>query len=189
MNPPGSFPGGGRGATAVGGAASENSQDERGYILGPTNLIYIKILGEEGLQQTFRVDEAGYITHPLVGRLKLGGQTVAQAEDTVKKSLAGDYILEPNVTIFVLEHSRFSVLGEVRRPGNYEILGELSLLEAVSIAGGFTPLANEKKVRILRHEEGAEKTILVNFKDIMDGKKTGTEIQAGDVIEVPKSFF
>jgi polysaccharide biosynthesis/export protein len=166
-----------------------SGQSEKSYVIGPTNLLFIKVLGENGLQQTYRVDESGFITHPLIGRMKIGGKTVAQAEEVMRKALAGDYILDPNVTIFVMEHSRYSVLGEVRKPGNYEILGRLSLVEGISIAGGFTPLANEKKVRILRRDENGEQTILVNVRDLIEGKKESIDIQAGDIIEVPKSFF
>lgn len=162
---------------------------EKGYVIGGTNLLFIKVLGQEGLQQTYRVDEVGYISHPLLGRIKLGGRTVAQAEEMLTKSLDGDYILNPHVTVFVLEHSRFSVLGEVRKPGNYEILGQMSLVEALSFAGGFTPLANEKKVTILRHDETGKRTITVNVEEVIQGEKEGLDIQAGDVIEVPKSFF
>ena len=180
--------------TAPGGnfmTAPANAPAENAYIIGPTNLLFIKVLGEDGLQQTFRVDESGFITHPLVGRVKLGGRTVSEAEAIIQQMLNGDYILNPNVTIFVIEHSRFSVLGEVRKPGNYEILGRLSLMEGLSIAGGFTPVANQKKIKILRHEETGEKTMIVNVKDILNGKKDGNEvdIKQGDVIEVPQSFF
>lgn len=170
-------------------AAAENAQSERGYVIGATNLIFIKVLGQEGLQQTYRVDESGYITHPLLARVKVGGKTVAEAEEMITKALSGDYIIDPNVTIFVLEHSRFSILGEVRKPGNYEILGQLSILEGISIAGGFTPVGNSKNVHILRHDDTGEKKIVVNVRDIMDGKQSNITIQAGDVIEVPQSFF
>jgi len=170
-----------------GGTAS--NKIERGYIIGATNLVFIKILGQEALQETYRVDESGYITHPLLGRFLLGGKTVAQAEQAVTSALVGDYILEPNVTVFVLEHSRFSVLGEVRNPGNYEILGRLSIMEGISIAGGFTPVANAQKVNILRYDQGGEKRMTVNIRSIMDGKQNSIDIQAGDVIEVPQSFF
>lgn len=181
----------GLGNTSVGamGVGTENPQSERSYVLGATNLIFIKVLGQEGLQQTFRLDEVGYITHPLLGRIKLSGKTVSEAEEQIRKMLEGDYILDPNVTIFVLEHSRFSVLGEVRKPGNYEILGKLSLIEGISIAGGFTPVGNDRKVKILRHDEDGEKNITVNVRDIIEGRKGNIDIQAGDVIEVPKSFF
>lgn len=175
--------------SASDGTNAEGLGNEKGYVIGATNLLFIKILGQEGLQQTYRVDEDGFITHPLLGRVKLGGKTVAQVEGMLKTSLEGDYILDPNVTVFVLEHSRFSVLGEVRKPGNYEILGQISLMEALSFAGGFTPLANEKKVNILRHDAAGKRTISVNVKDVIEGREEGIDIQAGDVIEVPKSFF
>lgn len=162
---------------------------DSGYVIGPSNLINIKILGQSGLQETFRVDEGGFITHPLLGRVKISGMSVAQAENMIREELSGDYIRDPNVIIFVIEHSHFSVLGEVRKPGNYEILGRLSLLEGISIAGGFTPVANEKRIKVLRHDQGGEKTFFINLKDILDGRKPGVDIQAGDVIEVEKSFF
>ena len=148
IDPPGNFSAGGEG---------QNAPSEKAYTIGPTNLLFIKVLGEDGLQQTFRVDESGYITHPLIGRVRLAGKTVSEAESLIQQMLTGDYILNPNVNIFVMEHSRFSILGEVRKPGNYEILGHLSLMEGLSIAGGFTPLANQKKVKVLRHGESGEK--------------------------------
>ena len=171
--------------TGAGDAYNENA-----YLIGPNNLLHIRILNEGGLQQTFRVDDMGFISHPLVGRIRLGGMTVSQAEDRMRSMLDGDYIINPHVTIFVLEHSRFSVLGEVRKPGNYEIIGRLTLVEAISMAGGFTPVANESKVNVVRQGEEGELTLVVSVKDIMEGKKEdNVYIEAGDVINVPKSFF
>gem|GEM_PF-4356771 len=98
-------------ATIPGGFTSGNARDDKAYVIGSTNLIHIKVLGEDGQQQTFRVDESGFITHPLLSRVKIGGKTVSEAEDMIRNMLAGGYILNPNVTIFVVEHSRFSILG------------------------------------------------------------------------------
>ena len=173
-------------------ALSESSGiNEKSYMIGPNNLLQIKILGEEGIQSTFRVDDSGYISHPLAGRVKIAGQTVSQAEDMLTNVFKGDYILNPQVSIFVIEHSHYSILGEVRKPGNYEITGRLSVVEAISIAGGFTPVANDNKVKILRRDlSGGERTISLNVEDLMEGKQNEEAyIQAGDVIQVPKSFF
>jgi protein involved in polysaccharide export with SLBB domain len=172
-------------------AAEEEQQTaaDSVYRIGPQNLLQIKILGENGLQQTFRVDDSGFITHPLVGRVKLAGLRVVDAENLLESTLKGDYIRNPHITIFVLEHSRFSVLGEVRQPGNYEIIGQISIIEAISLAGGFTPVANEKKVHILRKESQGEKNIEINVDEIMEGKHSEIFIQSGDVIHVSKSFF
>jgi polysaccharide export outer membrane protein len=115
---------------------------------------------------------------------------VSEAEHIMEDALKGDYILNPNVTILVLEHSRFSILGEVRNPGHFEIMGQLHLVDAVSMAGGFTPVANQKKVKVVRRSERGDQTMEENVEDIMKGKKTDTIlIQAGDVINVGKSFF
>lgn len=166
---------------------------EKSYVIGPNNLLQIKILGEEGIQSTFRVDDSGYISHPLAGRIKIGGNTVSQAENMLTTLFRGDYILNPQVSIFVIEHSHYSILGEVRKPGNYELTGRLSLVEAISIAGGFTPVANDKKVKILRRDDlsGNERTITLNVDSLMEGREKTEDayIQAGDVIQVPKSFF
>lgn len=170
-------------------APDQSVASEESYLIGPNNLLLIKVVGETGLQQVFRVDDAGYITHPLAGRVKLGGQTVSQAEETIKSVLSGDYILNPYITIFVMEHSRVSVLGEVRKAGSYEIVGRMSIIEAISMAGGFTPVANEKKVKVLRRDESGEKTIMVNVEDIINGQQQDFYVQAEDVIDVPKSFF
>lgn len=171
-------------------ALSQVDGGESAYHIGPQNLIQIRILGQSALQQTFRVDDLGFITHPLAGRIKLSGKTVAEAESMLESILEDGYIRNPHITVFVLEHSRFSILGEVRQPGTYEILGQISLVEAISMAGGFTPVANEKKVRVLRKDETGERTIEVDVQDIIDGKQPDTVlVEAGDVISVTKSFF
>lgn len=168
----------------------ESGRDDSAYTIGPDNFILIRILGESDTQQTFRVDESGYITHPLVGRIKVAGKTVSEAEHLMEEVLKGDYLLNPNVTILVLEHSRFSILGEVRNPGHYEISGQLRLVEAISMAGGFTPVANQKKVKIIRKSNEGETKLEKNVEDVVQGRKEDDVlIQPGDIINVSKSFF
>ena len=166
-------------------------ESEHSYTIGPQNVIQIKIFGEAGVNQIYRVDERGLITHALVGRIKLGGLTVFQAEKLMEEKLAGDYILSPHVTIFVMEHSHFSVLGEVRKPGNYEILGRTSVIEAISMAGGFTPVANQGAVKIIRKSGGKEATIHVDTTKITGQGDTSEDayVDADDVVVIPKSFF
>jgi polysaccharide export outer membrane protein len=170
------------------GAAVPETED---YVIGPQNVLQIKIFGESATNQIYRVDESGLINHALIGRVGLAGKTVAQAEKIMEEKLSGDYIVNPHVTIFVLEFSRFSIMGEVQRPGTYEITGHVSLMEAISMAGGFTRVANSRGVRIIRKSEGKEKTIDVDTTDITDRGQLTAEvsIQADDVIVVSKSFF
>ncbi|HTL70389.1 MAG TPA: polysaccharide biosynthesis/export family protein [Candidatus Eisenbacteria bacterium] len=175
------------GTPVTGGAVPENED----YVIGPQNVIQVKIFGEAATNQIYRVDEGGNINHALVGRVNLAGKTVAEAEKIMEEKLSGDYIVNPHVTIFVLEFSRFSILGEVQRPGTYEITGHVSVLEAISMAGGFTRVANSRGVRIIRKAEGKEQTIDIDTTEITDQGKLSSEvsIQADDVIVVSKSFF
>lgn len=181
----------GRAATTAADAAKDEGSELQ-YTINPRNVIQIRIFGEGTVNQIYRVDESGYITHALVGRIRLGGQTVAQAEKTMENALRGDYIINPRVTVFVLEHSRFSVLGEVRRPGTYEIQGRVSLIEALSMAGGFTPVASQGDVKIIhKNENGPETSETVDVARIARGERTQQNIyiRPDDVIVVAKSFF
>ena len=157
----------------------------------PQNLLQVKIFGEAGINQLYRVDEDGYIKHALMGRVKLGGLTTTEAERIVEEKLSGDYIINPQVNIFVLEYSHFSIIGEVRKPGNYEISGRVSVIRAISMAGGFTPIANQRGVQIIRKDEdGSESKIGVDAMRIMQGDMSGEQdLQADDVVVIPKSFF
>lgn len=172
--------------------AIENDRDDSPYVIGSQNLLQVKIFGEANVNQLYRVDEDGYIKHALAGRVKVGGLTVAEAEKDLEQRLDGDYIINPQVTVFVLEYSHFSIIGEVRKPGNYELSGKVSVIKAISIAGGFTPIANQKGVQIIRKNSGGteakitvDTTRVTQFGDL----SAEEDLQAEDVVVVPKSFF
>lgn len=170
--------------------SSEEYEDQTGYKIGPQNLLQVKIFGEAGVNQLYRVDEEGYIKHALGGRIRVGGMNVTEVERTIEAKLDGDYIINPQVNVFVLEYSHFSVLGEVRKPGNYEITGTMSVIRAISMAGGFTPIADQRNVQIIRTgPNGTESKLKVDVGNLMQGGQAEVELQADDVIVVPKSFF
>ena len=169
----------------------EPAQGAFAYIISPQNVLQIKIFGDASTNQIYRVDERGYIKHALLGPIKIGGMSVSEAEKFIESKLVGDYFVDPRVTIFMLEQSHFSVLGEVKKPGTYEILGKVSVIEAISMAGGFTPVAAQRDVKIIRKQEGRESTINVDSTRITQQGDTSAniDIQADDVVVVPKSFF
>lgn len=178
-------------ARPVAAQPSQDDGSEHSYVIGAQNLIQIKIFGEAGTNQIYRVDESGFITHALAGRLKIANLTVVEAEKMMEEKLAGDYIINPHVTIFVLEHSHFSVLGEVRKPGSYEILGRVSIIEAISMAGGFTPVASQGNVKIIRKSQGKEAAMTVDTTKVTDrgDLSANVSIEADDVVVIGKSFF
>ena len=178
-------------AGRAGNEREDDSSSSSSYIIGTQNLLQIKIFGEAGVNQMYRVDEDGYIKHALVGRVKVGGLSTTDAERLLEQKLDNDYIINPQVSVFVLEYSHFSIIGEIRRPGNYEISGRVSVIRAISMAGGFTPIANQRGVQIIRKtEDGREVKIGVDAVRIMEGDLSGEQdLQADDVVVIPKSFF
>lgn len=165
--------------------------DATPYAIGPRNVIQIKIFGDASTHQIYRVDELGYISHALVGRVKIAGLTVPEAEKLMESKLDKDYILNPRVNVFILQYSTFSIIGEIKRPGNYEITGRVSVIEAISMAGGFTAVANQRGVKIMRKQEGRETAVNIDTTRITQqgDRSTDAYIEEDDVVVVPKSFF
>ncbi len=170
---------------------TDPSQGPFAYVIGPQNVLQIKIFGDASASQIYRVDELGTIKHALIGSVKVGGLSVAETEKLIETKLADGYIIDPRVTIFVLEHSRFSVIGEVKKPGTFEILGKVSIIEAISMAGGFTGVANQRDVKIIRKQNGRESTVNVDATRVTEKGDISANvyIEADDVIVISKSFF
>ena len=170
---------------------SNNRNNDSPYVVGTGNVIQIKIFGDAATHQIYRVDESGLINHALIGKIQVAGYTVSEIEAMIEKKLDRDYILNPRVNVFVLQYSTFSIIGEVRRPGNYEITGHVSVIEAISMAGGFSAVANQRGVKIMRKKDGSESTIDVDTTRVTQHGDRSAEvtIEQNDVVVVPKSFF
>ena len=95
----------------------DQNESSSAYKIGDQNMLQIKIFGEAGINNLYRVDEEGFIKHSLAGRVKLGGLTVSEAEKMMENKLADGYIINPQVNVFVLEFSQFSIVGVV--PGAF----------------------------------------------------------------------
>ncbi len=172
--------------------ASTSYHEDTSYQIGPQNLLQIKVLGESTVNQIYRVEDDGFIKHALLGRVRVGGMSVPELEKYLEEHLDGDYIINPKVTVFILEFSSFSILGEVKKPGNYELSGRVSLIHALSIAGGFTPVASQKNVQIMRkNQDGTETKLTVDTTRITQGGDLSVDedLQPDDIIVVSKSFF
>ena len=170
---------------------TSNRRADLPYIIGPRNMIQIKIFGDASTYQLYRVDELGYINHALVGKIKIAGLNISEAEKLLESRLDKDYIINPRVNIFVLQYSTFSIIGEVKRPGNYEITGRVSIIEAISMAGGFTAVANQRGVKVMRKTIGHEATLNVDTTRVTQqgDRSSDVYIEQDDVVVIPKSFF
>lgn len=160
------------------------------YRLGPDDVLDINVYREEELNRRVRISSDGYFTFPFLRKVKAEGLTVSELERNLKKALR-KYLKNPQVTVFVIEYGTITVTGQVEKPGSFPLKGELTVIEAISLAGGFTKIAAKNSVRIMRVENGKEKSILVEVEEISKkgNKLKDVPLKRGDIIYVPESFF
>ena len=150
------------------------------YDLGPGDKLKLVVFGQEDLSGEFDVDGNGFVSLPLIGGVRVGGKTIAEAESVIVKALKPDFLKNPRVSLQVLNYRPFYIIGEVAKPGSYPYVNGITVLEAVAIAGGFTYRAKESQMSIIRGT--------VSSRDKEDVSPE-TLILPGDVIEVPERFF
>ncbi|MGB2879890.1 MAG: polysaccharide biosynthesis/export family protein [Candidatus Omnitrophota bacterium] len=164
------------------------------YRIGSENVLQIDVYygRDMNLERKVRVSSKGYINFPLLGEVEVKGLTIAELESKIKYLLEKDYIVNPQVSVFIEEYSTVSILGQVQKPGTYELKGRMSVVELISEAGGFTKIASFNGVRIIRTDpNGSKETIKVKVDDIINKGKEENDVQlkAGDIVTVSESFF
>ncbi len=175
-------------------SALQQVRSSQAYVLQPGDLVDIQVYMEDDMNRVLRLSGNGTITFPLVGNIKLSGLTLEQAEQRLAKRLTS-YIKHPQVSMLVKEYGNKTVyvLGQVSKPASIEIPPEkpLTVLEAITSVGGFTDIANTSKVRVLRMENGKQKTIDVDVTQItkQGNKSMDIALKPGDVVFVPQSMF
>jgi polysaccharide export outer membrane protein len=158
------------------------------YKIGPQDVLRIDVWKEPDISRTVPVRPDGKITLPLVNDVQASGLTPTQLAAKIAEGLK-KYITSPQVTVGVTEINsrRIFVSGEVARPGAFPLLPNMTVLQALSSAGGFTQFAREKKIYILRMEDGRQVKHPFNYKEAIAGKNVQQNIilEGGDVIVVP----
>ncbi len=190
----------------VGGAAAQPAAVVTDYIIGPQDVLSITVFNEPALSGRFTVESDGSVNYPLVGRVPVAGKTLRALQEDLTKRLSAGLLVNPQVTILVEQYRSQSifVVGEVRQPGKHTISGNMSLLEALSQAGGTTTTAGTEV--IVRRPKDPSSTAgpvdpsddsrsdivaRVNLEDLQSGRAANVTIQDGDTIFVPKAelFF
>ncbi len=167
---------------------AEVAADSDQYVIGAEDVLYIHVWREEALTRTVPVRMDGMISLPLIQEVKAEGLTPFKLKEVLTQRFK-EFIEAPNVSVAVMEANSVKVYisGQVRTPGVYRLRSETTLLQIISMAGGFTDWANQKKILIIRKEDGKEKRMTVNYKKIIKGDDPGSNIilKAGDTIIVP----
>ncbi|UCG34737.1 MAG: polysaccharide export protein [Candidatus Omnitrophota bacterium] len=166
------------------------------YKLQPSDILTITVHNHPDLTTKTRVSTDGYITFPLLGKVIVKDFTVQELEGELKRLLERDYLVSAQVVVFIEEYHprQVSVLGEVKLPGKFDMPQEkdMTLLDAIAMAEGFTKDALEKRVKVIRtKEDGTKNTIVINVIDIThrDKEEKNIILEPGDIIVVPESFF
>jgi len=167
---------------------------EAEYLIGPENLLQITVhYGKDGLiNQKVRVSSENTITFPLVGEVDVKGVTISELEKKLYNLLEKDYLVNPQVNVVIEEYSTVSIIGEVKKPGSYPIKGKLTVVEAISLAEGFSKIASPNATKVIRtNPDGSKQEIRIRLGDIMKGKRQQNNInlRGGDVVVVPESLF
>ncbi|RPI92527.1 MAG: hypothetical protein EHM39_13540 [Chloroflexi bacterium] len=164
------------------------------YVLRAGDVVQVKVYQEEDLTAVSRIGKDGTMTMPLLGSVAVVSNTVAQATTRIRELLAKDYLVNPQVTLNVTEFAkrRFTVLGQVQRPGTYDMPADeaVNLLQAVATAGGYTRIGNPRKITVQRRV-GTENKVFKLDADAMaqDKKQKVFEILADDVIVVGEKWI
>ncbi len=150
------------------------------YRLGPGDRLKVTIFGHPQESGEFEVDGSGNLAYPLLGRVPARGKTLPALQEIIRVELDRKFIVDPRVSIEVLNYRPFYIYGEVNRAGSYPFVSGLTIRRAVAIAGGFTRRARREPVTLIREREnGVEK--LTSEIDI--------PVLPGDIIEVPRRLF
>jgi protein involved in polysaccharide export with SLBB domain len=164
-----------------------------GYQLGTGDQISIEVFGEDDLRTAGRLNSDGAVNLPLLGSVSLAGLTTGQAAARLTELYGRDYLVNPkvNVTLVGYAKRRFTVLGQVNRPGAYELPEGSSegvdILEAIAMAGGYTRIAAPERISVKRRDQ----ILRVDAKRLArsSGTKGGFRVEPGDTITVAESLF
>ncbi|WP_286233813.1 polysaccharide biosynthesis/export family protein [Thalassotalea sediminis] len=150
------------------------------YQLGSGDSIAITVYNEPDLTTKVRINKSGKITFPFLNELHVHGLTTKQLALKIKKGLLGDYLINPQVSVSIVEYRPFFIHGQVKMPGGYPFQDDLTLDKAIAIAGGLAARASKTQWKITR---------VVNGKTVLLNADVATLILPDDIIEIEQSFF
>lgn len=162
-----------------------------GYVLSPNDQVAVEVFGEEDLRTNGRLNGEGNLSVPLLGSIHIAGLTLTQAASRLTELYGRDYLVNPKVNVMLIGYAkrRFTMLGQISRPGSYEMPDGspegIDLLEAIAMAGGYTRIAAPEKVSIRRGNQ----VMRVDAKRQARGGHAVFQVQPGDTVTVGESIF
>lgn len=150
------------------------------YRLGPGDKLKIVVFGHQDVSGEFVIDGSGNVALPLVGQFSAGALTVTELQESLHKTLNEKYIVNPRVSVEVLNYRPFFILGEVNKPGSYPYVAGIDVVQAVALGGGYTRRARTSSVKVTRDTRDGRTVLTL---------EPGARIFPGDTIEVQRRLF
>ena len=159
--------------------------------LGVGDVVEVRVFEEADLSGPYRVAPGGTIDFPLCGKMQVAGMNTSGLSDLLTKCLAEKYLKRPQVTVLLREYNskKVFVFGEVQKPGTFPYDEDMSIIQAITMAGGFTKIASKNDCAVTRTVQGKETKIRVPVADIGTGREKNFTLQPGDIVFVPESMF
>lgn len=164
------------------------------YVLQASDLLRIQIFQQDDLTREVRVSQEHKIVLPLIGAIEVRGKTVREVQELVRELYDRDFLVNPQVNVFVLDYAKRSVnvIGSVNSPGVVMFPQEqgMNLLDAISRVGGFSRLADRRRVKLTRQVDGKTSTFVINVDDLIQGNAAEQwALVQDDVIFVPERIL
>jgi protein involved in polysaccharide export with SLBB domain len=162
-------------------ASAQTPPELSTYKLNSGDMITVRVLGEDDLKrEKVKLSDAGTMSFPVLGEIKVQGMTVGALEDYITRGLKGRYLLNPQVTVTIEEYRNFYVNGMVEKPGGYPYAPGLTVRKAITLAGGFKERASRDKINIIRDDDPKQTARKVDMN---------ASVLPGDILTVEESFF
>lgn len=175
-------------SAAPAGAAEEKRTDQQDYIIGPGDVLQISVWKDDALTQNLLVLPDGKFDFPLIGQIIAQGMTVPELKAVLKEKI-DPYVPEPIISVIVQDTRSMViyVIGNVLRPGPFNLNENIHVLKALSMAGGFNDFAKKDKVKIFRDQAEGTKILNFDYNEVVKGKdlEQNIRLEKGDVIVVP----
>jgi polysaccharide export outer membrane protein len=158
---------------------SDASAEPTAYRFGSGDRLRIRVYNDDAISGEYQVDSAGNLSLQLLGPVKAAGLSLPELVGLIEQRLKNEgFMVAPKVAIDVLNYRPFYVLGEVNRPGSYPYVAGMTVLNAIAMAGGYTPRAKQSAIKVLRGEDQEKRKVAPN-----------AVVLPGDIVKVEERFF
>lgn len=178
-----------RGSASLMTVQQTKSHTVRASTLGPGDVFEVRVYGEPDLTGLYRVSPAGEIQFPLIGSVRVDGRLPQDVERVIADRLKNGFLREPQISLFVKEYNsqKIFVFGEVNKAGTFPFEANMSIIQAITLAGGFTKAAWKNRTHVTRIVNGKKERLEVPVEAIGEGREKNFPLQPGDIVFVPES--